>query len=43
MKGYIRNDKAVGAHKISLFVRLKTLVAAASFWLLFLSFRRKSN
>jgi hypothetical protein len=37
-EGNIRNDL-----RISLFLRLKTLVAAASFWLLFLSCRRKSN
>tara|TARA_R110002153_G_scaffold19073_1_gene65858 strand:- start:2923 stop:3135 length:213 start_codon:yes stop_codon:yes gene_type:complete len=38
LDGHICSDP-----KISLFVRLKTLVAAASFWLLFLSCRRKSN
>jgi len=31
LKGYIRDDNAVGAYKISHFVRLKTLVAVAFF------------
>jgi hypothetical protein len=35
LEGYIRNDNAVGAHKTSHSVRLKTLVAAAFFDYLF--------
>ena len=35
LEGHIWNDNAVGAHKISLFVRLKTLVASGVFWILF--------
>jgi ribosome modulation factor len=37
LKGYIRNDNAVGAHRISHFLRLKTLVASGLSWLLFLA------
>jgi hypothetical protein len=35
LEGFICSDNAVGAHKLSLFVRLKSLVASGIFWLLF--------
>jgi hypothetical protein len=35
LEGHIWNDNAVGAHKLSLFVRLITLAAAAFFGYLF--------
>jgi hypothetical protein len=31
LKGYTRNDNAVGAHRPSLFVRLRTLVVSGIF------------
>jgi hypothetical protein len=33
LEGHIFSDNAVGAHKISLFVRLRTLVANGIFWI----------
>ena len=35
LDGHICSDNAVGAHKLRLFVRLRTLVASGIFWLLF--------
>jgi hypothetical protein len=37
----IRNDNAVGAHKISHFLRLRTFVAAAFFGYLFFAVEKK--
>jgi hypothetical protein len=35
LEGHICSDNAVGTHKLSHFVRLKTLVVSGIFWLLF--------
>jgi hypothetical protein len=41
LEGHICSDNAVGAHKISLFVRLKTLVASGIFWILFFAVEKE--
>jgi hypothetical protein len=42
LEGHIWNDNAIGAHKLSLFVRLKTLAASGIFWLLFFAVEKES-
>jgi hypothetical protein len=39
--GNIRNDNTVGAHKLSLLVRIKTLAATAFFGCLFFAVEKK--
>jgi hypothetical protein len=41
LEGHICSDNAVGAHKLSLFVRLKTLAASGIFWLLFFAVEKE--
>jgi hypothetical protein len=41
VEGQIWNDNAIGAHKLGLFVRLKTLAASGIFWLLFFAVEKK--
>jgi hypothetical protein len=38
---HICSDNAVGAHKLSLFVRLRTLVVSGIFWLLFFAVEKE--
>jgi hypothetical protein len=41
LDGHICSDNAVGAHKLSLFVRLRTLVVSGIFWLLFFAVEKE--
>ncbi|MFT7057314.1 MAG: hypothetical protein ACJAR3_002960 [Roseivirga sp.] len=41
LEGHICSDNAVGTHKPSLFVRLKTLVVSGIFWLLFFAVEKE--
>ncbi|MFT5161939.1 MAG: hypothetical protein ACI9FJ_000507 [Alteromonadaceae bacterium] len=41
LEGHIWNDNAIGVHKLSLFVQLKTLAASGIFWLLFFAVEKE--